>query len=128
MKHLFQAEDGKMFNNEQDCITYEKECAKICNHVIGLDLNGNIFTYGECEANGVPFFIEAQYLWIKDMEALDYLKATNLMTDDFIPNMLYYYDNNKDKFVGLTDKIIELSNAKDTLEYYINEHFKRKDN
>lgn len=128
MKYLYQAEDGKIFNNEQKCIEYEKECARICNHIIGLNSDGNIFTYGECEAKGIPFFVEAQYLWIKDQETLDYIKALDLMTDDFIPNALYYYDSSKDRFVGLMDKIIELSNAKDTLEYYINEHFKRKDN
>ena len=50
------------------------------------------------------------------------------MADDFRPNMLYYYDNSKNKYVGLMDKILELSNAKDNLEYYIEEHFKKKDN
>ena len=128
MKQLYQAENGKIFTDKQACEKYEKECAKISNHVIGMNSKNHIFTYGECEAKGIPFFVEAQYFYIKDQEALDYVKALDLMADDFRPNMLYYYDNSKNKYVGLMDKILELSNAKDNLEYYIEEHFKKKDN
>lgn len=126
MKHLYQAEDGKIFEDAKKCEEYEHECAKACNHVIGLDMKGNIFTYGECETNGIPFFIEAQYFWIKDDEAKEYLKTIDLMMEDFKVNTIYYYDQQKDKFVWLVDKILELDNAKEALEYYIKTHFDRK--
>lgn len=128
MKHFYQAEDGRMFTNEQACKKYEEECAKICNHIIGMNSENHIFTYGECQTKGIPFFVEAQYLYIKDQETLDYVKTIDLMASDFAPNMLYYYDSSRNEYVGLMDKILELSNAKDNLEYYIKGHFKRKDN
>ena len=88
-----------------------------------MNSKNHIFTYGECEAEGIPFFVEAQYFYIEDQEALDYIKAIDPMTDDFCPNMLYYYDSSQNEYVGLMDKILELSNAKDDLEYYIGEQF-----
>ena len=75
MKQLYQAENGKIFTDKQACEEYEKECAKISNHIIGMNSKNHIFTYGECEAKGIPFFVEAQYFYIKDQEALDYVKA-----------------------------------------------------
>lgn len=70
MKRLYQAFDGQIFDNEQDCINYESLNQKIeefSKDIIGLDNNSNILYFSK--NNFYEFMNNAEYIAFETDEA-----------------------------------------------------------
>lgn len=113
----FRASDGKIFNNEKDCIEYENYISKI----EALDMNFNILKDNDR-------FYKAYYLTFNEVSSNEYEKilsflnyqfGIDIMKDNY--DTLYYYDEETNQFQGLSYKINTL---KDDLKEY--EEIKRK--
>lgn len=81
MKYLYQAIDGKIFEEEENCALYEQGLKKkeIENDVIGLDSNLNLINLSDYDIT--HFIDEIAYLIIKTDEAA---------------NIFYYLANEED--------------------------------
>ena len=70
MKRLYQAFDGQIFDNEQDCIDYESSIQKVeefSKHIVGLDNGSNILYFSKNNFN--EFMNNAEYIAFETDEA-----------------------------------------------------------
>ena len=70
MKRLYQAFDGQIFDNEQDCIDYESSIQKVeefSKHIVGLDNGSNILYFSKNNFN--VFMNNAEYIAFETDEA-----------------------------------------------------------
>ena len=70
MKKLYQAFNGQIFDNEQDCINYESSNQKIgefSKYIVGLDNNSNILPFSKDNFN--DFMNNAEYIAFETDEA-----------------------------------------------------------
>ena len=113
MKYV--AEDGRIFDDEQDCLDYEEQCGDIAlNDVILLaDHFGDKVKFTDAKSMD-PDRIEFAYLTreLTDEESEHIYWDTELeFLTDLDPNILYHYDENRDEWVT---RQIELDDINDT--------------
>lgn len=110
MDIIYRAFDGKEFEEEDDCLCYEKEITaeKYKNDIIGLDDNleeTNLF-------GGMnDFFQRSYFILIKTNEAADFIKENSSNCDFRIPHVRkgeYYYDETDSEWRTIDEKVSEL--------------------
>lgn len=110
MDIIYRAFDGKEFEEENDCLHYEREITanKYKNDIIGLNEGLeeiNLF-------NGMTdFFQESYFVLIKTNEAADFIEENSSNRDFYIPSIRkgeYYYDKMDDEWKTIDEKLNEL--------------------
>lgn len=118
---MYKANDGKLFNNADDCIEYEFE-------VFGKSLKNELLMFDE-DHEKIELLIDTNYdlvhyVILKTKEAYDYfIKQNNILglaTNgiDFIG--AYYFSRESYKWESIADKIEDLQNELDLYNKYLN--------
>ena len=97
MKVIYQADDGKIFDNEVECRTYEKS-TKICEAISKkrvriLTYNKKVMEEKDClNYKGFASLMDDVYYFrCNDKEVLEIL--SDYFAEDFEEDVIYFYDN-----------------------------------
>lgn len=110
MDVIYRAFDGKEFEEEDDCLYYEKEITaeKYKNDIIGLDDNLEEINLFDGMNN---FFQRSYFILIKTNEAADFIEENSSNCDFRIPHVRkgeYYYDKADYEWRTIDEKVSEL--------------------
>ena len=110
MDIIYRASDGKEFEEEDDCLCYEKEITaeKYKNDIIGLDDNLEEINLFDGMNN---FFQRSYFILIKTNEAADFIEENSSNCDFCIPHVRkgeYYYDKTDYEWRTIDEKVSEL--------------------
>ena len=107
MDIIYRAFDGKEFEEEDDCLYYEREIIanKYKNDIIGLDDNLEEINLFDGIEN---FFQKSYFILIKTNEAVDFIKENNFNWNFYIPSFgkgTYYYDQIVGEWRAIDEKV-----------------------
>ena len=109
MKRLYQAFNGQIFDNEQDCIDYESSIQKeeeFSKHIVGLDSDSNILYFSKNDF--YEFMNNAEYIAFEtDEAALSFTRYAKKETYSIQINSkgVYKWEEYEDDYVN-TDTIL----------------------
>lgn len=122
METVFRAFDGKIFEDEDDCVLYERKEKekKIHNQYFGMDYAENKVDFSE--KNFSDFFNEIQFLVIKTNAAVEFLSTVAKEEGYTIPNQIgaFVWDEEENDFVDVESKIKKLKNELSSYEKVLN--------
>lgn len=122
METVFRAFDGKIFEDEDDCVLYERKEKekKIHNQYFGMDYAENKVDFSE--KNFSDFFNEIQFLVIKTNAAAEFLSTVAKEEGYTIPNQIgaFVWDEEENDFVDVESKIKKLKNELSSYEKVLN--------
>lgn len=122
METVFRAFDGKIFEDEDDCVLYERKEKekKIHNQYFGMDYAENKIDFSE--KSFFDFFNEIQFLIIKTKAAAEFLSILAKDEGYTIPNQIgvFVWDEDEDNFVDVEGKIKKLKNELSSYEKVLN--------
>ena len=107
MDIIYRAFDGKEFEEEDDCLYYEREIIanKYKNDIIGLNKEFEKISLFDGIEN---FFQKSYFILIKTNEAVDFIKENNFNWNFYIPSFekgTYYYDQTVDEWRAIDEKV-----------------------
>lgn len=122
METVFRAFDGKIFEDEDDCVLYERKEKekKIHNQYFGMNYAENKIDFSE--KSFCDFFNEIQFLIIKTKSAAEFLSTLAKEEGYVIPNQIgvFVWDGDEDNFVDVEGKIKKLKNELSSYEKVLN--------
>lgn len=122
METVFRAFDGKIFEDEDDCVLYERKEKekKIHNQYFGMNYAENKIDFSE--KSFCDFFNEIQFLIIKTKAAAEFLSILAKDEGYTIPNQIgvFVWDEDEDNFVDVEGKIKKLKNELSSYEKVLN--------
>lgn len=118
METVFRAFDGKIFEDEDDCVLYERKEKekKIHNQYFGMDYAENKVDFSE--KSFFDFFNEIQFLVIKTNAAAEFLSTVAKEEGYTIPNKIgaFVWDEEESNFVDVEGKIKKMKNELSSYE------------
>lgn len=107
MDIIYRAFDGKEFEEEDDCLYYEREIIanKYKNDIIGLNKEFEKISLFDGIEN---FFQKSYFILIKTNEAVDFIKENNFNWNFYTPSFgkgTYYYDQIVDEWRAIDEKV-----------------------
>lgn len=118
---MYKAEDGKLFDNVDDCVEYEFE---LC----GKTLKNDLLMFNE-DHEQIKLTVDTDYelvhcVVLKTKDALDYFvernNALGLITDGISYISAYYFSDELYKWEFIEDKVKDLQNELDSYNKYLN--------
>lgn len=114
MKYV--AEDGKIFENEQDCLEYEEQCGDIALNDVIMLVNrfGDkvMFTDAkDTDSDAIRFVYLTRDLTNEESEHIYWDTQLEFIATELDPNVLYHYDEEADEWVTCEDELDYIRDA-----------------
>jgi hypothetical protein len=119
MEIVYRAHDGEEFKTEEECLAYEEAEIRVSNLIKSLraaDMKGNLIDLAKDPDSAGYVYIpnkESLTAFIKWQDDLGYI--TDGLDEDGKVGVTYAYDDRKDKWYCLNDRIKELNTVANPL-------------
>lgn len=122
METVFRAFDGKIFEDEDDCVLYERKEKekKIHNQYFGMNYAENKIDFSE--KSFCDFFNEIQFLIIKTKAAAELLSTAAEEEGYIIPNQIgaFVWDEEENNFINVENKVEKMKKGLSFYERILN--------